>query len=274
MLRNYKGISVDGFIAIYRMIYNLVFFKGEEKKSTLTNSPDAYYLHTLFPKDEERIKKEFGGEVPDVSFYNLKYLYKLDKNTIINFFLLKDEGEQFIYYKIRTYNIDQYFLHTERYIDVFIDDFIFSDNNPNTKDKTSNWMISKRCFVDLLKAIFYYFFPSYIEIEAIIALIVEVIIEGGHKQIDYNLGYLMDNQLYPGYLVADNGNFKLKNPYREKIDKIIKKYAEIDTIQQFLNPGIKGNDSNIDSFSDLLIDYLEEIRITKSNYEDSKPIPV
>ena len=274
MLRNYKGISVDGFIAIYRMIYNLVFFKGEEKKSTLTNSPDAYYLHTLFPKDEERIKKEFGGEVPDVSFYNLKYLYKLDKNTIINFFLLKDEGEHFIYYKIRTYNIDQYFLHTERHIDVFIDDFIFSDNNPSTKDKTSNWMISKRCFVDLLKAIFYYFFPSYIEIEAIIALIVEVIIEGGHKQIDYNLEYLMDNHLYPGYLVADNENFKLKNPYREKIDKIIKKYAESDTIQQFLNPGIKGNDSNIDSFLDLLIDYLEEIRITKSNYEDSKPIPV
>ena len=151
---------------------------------------------------------------------------------------------------------------------------IFSDNNPSTKDKTSNWMISKRCFVDLLKAIFYYFFPSYIEIEAIIALIVEVIIEGGHKQIDYNLEYLMDNHLYPGYLVADNENFKLKNPYREKIDKIIKKYAEIDTVQQFLNPGIKGNDSNIDSFSDLLIDYLEEIRIAKSNYEASKPIPV
>ena len=274
MLRNYKGISVDGFIAIYRMIYNLVFFKGEEKKSTLTNSPDAYYLHTLFPKDEERIKKEFGGEVPDVSFYNLKYLYKLDKNTIINFFLLKDEGEHFIYYKIRTYNIDQYFLHTERHIDVFINDFIFSDNTPIKKDKSTDWMMSKRCFVDLLKAIFYYFFPSYIEIEAIIALIVEVIIEGGHKQIDYNLGYLMDNQLYPGYFVADNGNFKLKNPYREKIDKIIKKYAEIDTIQQFLNPGIKGNDSNLNSFSDLLIDYLEEIRITKSNYEDSKPIPV
>ena len=102
----------------------------------------------------------------------------------------------------------------------------------------------------------------------------EVIIEGGHKQIDYNLGYLMDNQLSLEYFVADNGKVKVKNSYRKKIDKIIKKYAEIDTIQQFLNPGIKGNDSNIDSFSDLLIDYLEEIRITKSNYEDSKPIPV
>ena len=274
MLRNYKGISVDGFIAIYRMIYNLVFFKGEEKKSVLTHSPDAYYLDSIFPKDEERIKKEFGGKIPDVSFYNLKYLYKLNENTIINFFLLKDERDKFIYYKIRTYNIDQYFLHTERYIDVFIDDFIFDDNTSIKKDKTSNWMISKRCFVDLLKAIFYYFFPSYIEIEAIIALIVEVIIEGGHKQIDDNLEYLMHNQLYHGYLVADDGNFKLIKPYREKIDKIIKKYAEIDTIQQFLNPGIKGNDNNIDSFSDLLIDYLEEIRITKSNYEDSKPIPV
>lgn len=274
MLRNYKGISVDGFIAIYRMIYNLVFFKGEEKKSTLTNSPDAYYLNTLFPKDEERIKKEFSGKVPDVSFYNLKYLYKLDGNTIINFFLLKDEGEQFIYYKIRTYNIDQYFLHTERHIDVFIDDFIFSDNTPIKKDKSTNWMMSKRCFVDLLKDVFYYFFPSYIEIEAIIALIVEVIIEGGHKEIDYNLQYLMDNQLSLGYFVSDNGNLKLKNSYREKIDKIIKKYAEINTVQQFLNPGIKGNDSNLNSFLDLLIDYLEEIRIAKSNYEASIPRPV
>lgn len=271
MLRNYKGISVDGFIAIYRMIYNLVFFKGEEKKSVLSYSSDAYYLNTLFPKDEERIKKEFGGEIPDVSFYNLKYLYKLNENTIINFFLLKDEGEQFIYYKIRTYNIDQYFLHTERHIDVFIDDFIFSDNTPIKKDKSTNWMMSKRCFVDLLKDVFYYFFPSYIEIEAIIALIVEVIIEGGHKEIDYNLQYLMDNQLSLGYFVSDNGNLKLKNSYREKIDKIIKKYAENNIVQQFLNPGIKGNDSNLNSFSDLLIDYLEEIRIAKSNYEASIP---
>lgn len=274
MLRNYKGISVDGFIAIYRMIYNLVFFKGEEKESVLSHSPDAYYLNTLFPKDEERIKKEFGGEIPDVSFYNLKYLYKLDDNMIINFFLLKDEGEQFIYYKIRTYNIDQYFLHTERHIDVFIDDFIFSDNTPIKKDKSTNWMMSKRCFVDLLKDVFYYFFPSYIEIEAIIALIVEVIIEGGHKEIDYNLQYLMDNQLSLGYFVSDNGNLKLKNSYREKIDKIIKKYAENNIVQQFLNPGIKGNDSNLNSFSDLLIDYLEEIRIAKSNYEASIPRPV
>lgn len=272
MLRNYKGISVDGFIAIYRMIYNLVFFKGEEKKSTLSNSPDAYYLHTLFPKDEERIKKEFGGEVPDVSFYNLKYLYKLDDNTIINFFLYTRKATS-TFYIVNGYNIDRIFSYTERHIDVFIDDVMFNDENGIRADKEKDWTVSKYNFVDLLNEVFSYFFPYHDQVESIIALIVEVIMEGGYKQIDYTLRYLMDSYHNDSFAsIYDDGDRNKK--YRKNLDKIITKYAEMDIIQEFLNPGIKANDSRIASFSDTLIDYLEEIKIARNQYETSKPIPV
>lgn len=273
MLRNYKGISVDGFIAIYRMIYNLVFFKGEEKKSVLTHSPDAYYLDSIFPKDEERIKKEFGGKIPEnISFYSLKYLYKLDNNTIINFFLYTRKST-FTFYIVKGYNIDQIFSHTERHIDVFINDVIFNDENGIQADKEKDWTVSKHNFVDLLNEAFSYFFPYHDQVEAIIALIIEVIMEGGYEQIDYTLRYLMDTYHNDSFVsIYDDGN--RNNKYRKNLNKIITKYAGMNIIQEFLDPGIKANDSKIDSFSDTLIDYLEEIKVARNEYEASKPIPV
>ena len=238
MLRNYKGISVDGFIAIYRMIYNLVFFKGEEKKSTLTNSPDAYYLHTLFPKDEERIKKEFGGEVPeDISFYDLKYLYKLDENTIINFFLY-NEKDTFQFYINKSYNLEKLFHNTESHIDIFINDTIFNEKDGNKEDIEKDWYFSKHGFVNLMTNVFAYFFGSIIDRESIVALIAEVILKGGYSEIGYR-----------------------------NLDTVVKKYADMDIVKLFLDPSV--NPGNLDSnlFANALIDYLNEISIITLEYQ-------
>ena len=272
MLRNYKGISVDGFIAIYRMIYNLVFFKGEEKKSVLTHSPDAYYLDSIFPKDEERIKKEFGGKIPeDVSFYDLKYLYKLDENTIINFFLY-NEKDTFQFYIDKSYNLGKLFHNTESHIDIFINDTLFNEKDGNKEDIEKDWYFSKHGFVNLMTNVFAYFFGNIIDRESIVALITEVILKGGYSEIGYSFEYIMHVKTNPFHYPVSS--VEAEENYLKNLDTIVKKYADMDIVKLFLDPSV--NPGNLDSnlFANALIDYLNEISIITLEYQTSKPKPV
>ena len=272
MLRNYNGISVDGFIAIYRMIYNLVFFKGEEKKSVLTHSPDAYYLDSIFPKDEERIKKEFGRKIPeDVSFYDLKYLYKLDENTIINFFLY-NERDTFQFYIDKSYNLEKLFHNTESHIDIFINDILFNEKDGNKEDIEKDWYFSKRGFVNLMTNVFAYFFGNIIDRESIVALIAEVILKGGYSEIGYSFEYIMHVKNNPFHYPVSS--VEAEENYLKNLDTVIKKYADMDIVKLFLDPSV--NPGNLDSnlFANALIDYLNEISIITLEYQTFKPKPV
>ena len=254
------------------MIYNLVFYKGEEKESTLTRSPEAYYLDKIFPKDEDRIKAESGGKISDkISFYSLKYLYKLDENTIMNFFLYKDDRDTFRLYEIKSYNAEQFFLNTERHIDIFINDKIFDKEKGIPVDKDHGWNISKKDFVQCLLDTFSFVLPDVLYNEAIVALMIEVIMEGGYKTIDYLLGALTDNQSSNGFIYTPHS--KQNDRYQEELEKIIKKYSEDSLIQLYLDPSrVESNNSNMEDLSNILIQYLEEIKVAKRLYEASKPI--
>ena len=272
MLRNYKGISVDGFIAIYRMIYNLVFFKGEKKKSVLTHSPNVYYLDAIFPKDEERIKKEFGGKIPeDVSFYDLKCLYKLDENTIINFFLYKKK-DTFQFYIDKSYNLEKLFHNTESHIDIFINDTLFNEKDGNKEDIEKDWYFSKRGFVNLMTNVFAYFFGNIIDRESIVALIAEVILKGGYSEIGYSFEYIMHVKNNPFHYPVSS--VEAEENYLKNLDTIIKKYADMDIVKLCLDPSV--NPGNLDSnlFANVLIDYLNEISIITLEYQTFKPKPV
>ena len=275
MLRNYKGISVDGFIAIYRMIYNLVFFKGEEKESVLTHSSETYYLKSIFPNDEERLKKEFGGEVPnDIVLYNKKYHYKLYNNTMINFFLYIDETNDISkFYQICHYNYHQIFANSERYIDIFISDKIFNKKTGLQTDIKTDFMMSKQNFVKLLIDVFDNLFPNQFSTEAFIALIIEVILEGGHKQIDDVLNVLMDKPQPENPFISYVYNDMHRKEYGKDLDKIIKKYADMKPIKNSLDPQVHC-DINYDELQDLLISYLNEISVLYDLYQSLKIIPL
>lgn len=290
MVSGYSGLKENIFLGIFRIVFNLVFCKGNKFGSYLSKEVgihnymnksgvligmdyDIYhYMNDIFDTHKERITKEFGDSISDMEFYPLNYLVKLQpKDFSISFFLYKDSTNSTDMYKINTYNIEGLF-GKPRNIDVLISDNMFAEKE-DEKENKENTYYSKIRFCSLLMEIYEYLLPlGSLKLQALIALIAEVLFVDGYESVKHCFPNLnCENDIITGHKAE-----AAIICYQYNIATLIEEYSKNEYIMTFFDTQIEKSFGNsiTENTSALIVEFLEKVNRIYEEYLSSLVKPI